>query len=119
MKTIRGLSYNSTLGGSDIITRNKMTQNPDGSVSIWVANHAQPCIVDLNVALELAPFRVSRSSPGYFSFKDTPSTSVWVHRFVRGIPPPGWQVDHIDRDRSNNRFTNLRFLTEHENKRIS
>jgi len=38
-----------------------------------------------------------------------------IHHLVIGKPPAGKVVDHIDRDRLNNRSSNLRFVTQKEN----
>jgi hypothetical protein len=44
-----------------------------------------------------------------------PRITVYVHQLVAeaciGEKPQGMVVDHIDRNRKNNHFTNLRFLT--------
>lgn len=48
-----------------------------------------------------------------------PSKVFRVHRLVLetfvGPPPPGCEADHIDRDRSNNALSNLRWVTKSEN----
>lgn len=45
----------------------------------------------------------------------------YAHRlaweFVHGPIPPGFEIDHIDHDPSNNRISNLRLVTKAENRR--
>lgn len=40
---------------------------------------------------------------------------IKLHHAVMGKPPKGFVVDHIDRDKLNNRRENLRFVTPREN----
>lgn len=40
---------------------------------------------------------------------------VKLHHFVVGKPPKGLVTDHINRDRLDNRKSNLRFVTQREN----
>lgn len=40
---------------------------------------------------------------------------VWLHHYIVGQPIDGSVVDHIDRDPSNNRRSNLRYATRSEN----
>lgn len=41
--------------------------------------------------------------------------NVYLHHLIIGKPQPGFIVDHEDRDKQNNRLSNLRFTTQHTN----
>ena len=66
----------------------------------------------------------SRKCSGYYR-KNVEGTCYYVHRLVAAAflgPPPSdnhWQVHHIDADSSNNRVTNLQYVTPSENTRHS
>lgn len=40
---------------------------------------------------------------------------VRMHHLIMGKPTKGYQIDHINRDRMDNRRSNLRFVTDAEN----
>lgn len=62
---------------------------------------------------------IRQRKDGYCTFKHRGKT-LYVHRVVcevfHGTPPEGAEADHEDRDRSNNRETNLSWMTPAENK---
>jgi hypothetical protein len=43
--------------------------------------------------------------------------TITMHRLIAGSPPPGMVTDHIDRNRLNNRRSNLRHVTYEVNNR--
>ncbi len=43
------------------------------------------------------------------------NANVMAHHLIIGFPPEGYVIDHIDRNRNNNRRNNLRFLTISQN----
>lgn len=65
----------------------------------------------------LSPNQTSR---GYLKVALGRACQVYVHALVceafHGPRPPGHHVDHIDFDRTNNHFTNLRWLPAAENR---
>lgn len=73
----------------------------------------------------IRPLTVQITNQGYELVNLAPSRerkrSVTIHRLVceawHGPPPPGTEVDHIDRDRRNNHYSNLRWATRSENQR--
>lgn len=59
---------------------------------------------------------------GYLKFastQDSGTVNRFVHRIVYeafvGPIPPGWTVDHIDEDKTNNHYSNLQLLTAVDN----
>jgi hypothetical protein len=57
----------------------------------------------------------------YFNTKPKKSKSFNVHQLVMlafvGPPPEKYAIDHIDCDKTNNRLTNLEYVTHAENNR--
>lgn len=60
------------------------------------------------------------SRRGYASATITVSRGVkkklCMHRLIMGTPMRGWETDHINRDRLDNRRANLRIVTGYENR---
>lgn len=56
-----------------------------------------------------AGFRIYDDGRGY------PNLVISLHRYVKGAPPPGMVIDHINRNTYDARSENLRFLTQREN----
>ena len=48
-------------------------------------------------------------------FKKTLYVAALVAECWLGVKPPGYQIDHIDRDKNNNHFRNLRYVTKSHN----
>lgn len=77
---------------------------------VEVFNDAEPHLVDLDVAENVAEYRWHKSNKGYAQTK-IKGHMVSLHRLVFGLVPRGLQIDHINRDRRDNRRTNLRATT--------
>ena len=62
---------------------------------------------------------VSVLPSGYLTFK-IDNVTYYVHKYVweeaNGPTPVGYEVDHIDRDKTNNHLSNLRLATVSENR---
>lgn len=43
------------------------------------------------------------------------STQGYLHHMIMGVPPKGYVIDHIDRDKLNNKQSNLRSIPISEN----
>jgi hypothetical protein len=79
-------------------------------------------IIDLNQAKMLEKYlwciskgyAVTRITEGKNKYKIVP-----IHHMIVGIPPEGKEVDHINRDRLDNRRSNLRTVTHRINARNS
>ena len=57
------------------------------------------------------------SNAGYLFRHVHKAETVWLHRFVMGLPPKDKVVDHRNHDKLDNRCENLRICTETENAR--
>jgi hypothetical protein len=55
-----------------------------------------------------------RYGKGY-AVTDVHKKEKWLHHFIIGIPQEGFQVDHINRNKLDNRRSNLRFASSSQN----
>lgn len=67
--------------------------------------------VDDDVDLEGYSFRLHR---GYVLFSGIKFNSKYLHRWIMGFPE-GFEIDHINRDKLDNRRCNLRVCSRQEN----
>lgn len=75
-------------------------------------------LVDADIAEKMARYCWHMGNSGYARAKVKPGKHVILHRFIMGDPPSnGLMVDHINRDRLDNRRANLRWVTATENAR--
>ena len=70
---------------------------------------------------EIIKCKLSNGSNGYLILRTAINNYTWVHRMMAeaflGEIPKGYQVDHINRIRTDNRIENLRIVTTFENQR--
>ena len=85
-------------------------------------NHGEVAIVDDEDYERLKSYRYNINCCGYarrhckdLSIKRGVVSCVFMHRDVLGDPPPNMFVDHINRNRLDNRKANLRFVTRKQN----
>lgn len=85
-------------------------------------NHGKVAFVDDEDYERLCGYKYSFSNHGYArryckerSKNVRTSTCILMHHEIIGIPPVGLMVDHINRDRLDNRKSNLRFVTRKQN----
>lgn len=83
----------------------------DRSVRDWA-------VVDYEDALRVAVYRWHRNSNGYAARPAGQGRIVLMHRQLLGLSPgDGVEVDHVNRDKLDNRRENLRAGTHAENAR--
>jgi hypothetical protein len=63
----------------------------------------------------LLPFSWSIGSHGYAQGVGAGIACITMHKLLLGPCPGGMVTDHINRNRLDNRRTNLRFVTHHQN----
>lgn len=68
-------------------------------------------------ALKKAKKTISITGSGYAQLNKYNGRWVGLHHGVVGHPPEGYQVDHINGDKLDNRLRNLRFITRQANAR--
>ena len=51
----------------------------------------------------------------YYAWRNKNKRPMRMHHVVMGIPPKGYEIDHIDRNGLNNQRNNLRIVTRSEN----
>lgn len=85
-------------------------------------NHGAVAIVDDDDYERLKGFTYSINNCGYarrydkeLSLRRNKVSCILMHRDIMGTPPPGLFVDHINRNRLDNRKCNLRFVTRKQN----
>jgi hypothetical protein len=85
-------------------------------------NHGATAIVDDDDYERLKEYTYSINNNGYarryskeLSIKRSKVSCILMHRDIMGIPPLGLFVDHINRNRLDNRKSNLRFVTRKQN----
>lgn len=73
--------------------------------------------IDLNDLLEVKNHKWYLSSTGYVRTRQSfgKDKKVFLHNLIMNSPSPGKKVDHIDRDKLNNRRCNFRFATVSQN----
>ena len=72
-------------------------------------------LVDDDIAPLLKRHQLSMNGNGYCYIKIDPKHKIGLHRFIIGYVPNEYVVDHINQDRLDNRFCNLRLATKAEN----
>lgn len=74
-------------------------------------------MVDLDMVEEVSKYRWSMNPDGYAqAWVQVEGRAMRLHRFVFGPVSKGLEIDHRDRDKRNNRRTNLRAVTHRFNK---
>lgn len=87
-------------------------------IALW--NSERPALVDDDVA-DLLRYRWRLDAKGYvIRYCEIRVGGKLLHRMklahaILGLPGPGMIVDHINRDRLDNRRANLRFITKAQN----
>jgi len=68
-------------------------------------------IIDIEDLDKIKEYRFHKDSRGYA----TNSKKIPLHHLIIGKPPKGFVTDHKDRNRLNNKKSNLRFITNQQN----
>lgn len=89
--------------------------SPADQTIVITANNGQAVIVDSDIAQRIQGAQV-KISGGYAYFPIYGGGKYWLHRFIMQAPK-GLEVDHINRDKLDNRRVNLRLCTHAENHR--
>lgn len=71
-------------------------------------------LVDESDYLVLSQFTWRLHTTGY-ACRSVDDVTVYLHQEVMGTPPEGKEVDHVSRNRLDNRRVNLRFVSSAEN----
>lgn len=86
---------------------------------ISVGNSGDVATISPRDVSEVEKIRWVKSVNGYAVGHIPGGKNVTLHSLIMGKPPFGLVVDHIDRNKMNNKRTNLRFVTRGENNRNS
>ena len=60
-------------------------------------------------------WRISKKRNKFYVISGEKENAIYLHQFVFGFPPNGYEIDHIDGNSLNNRKNNLRYLTRGDN----
>lgn len=103
----------------DLISLSHKKTNPheihDGYATIYTfkGTHFDVDLEDLDRVLKIC---WSNDGHGYFyGYYSGTRKSVWAHRYIMGVTDSSICVDHIDRDKTNCRKSNLRLCTSAQN----
>ena len=64
-------------------------------------------------------WRISKKRNKFYVISGEKENAIYLHQFVFGLPPTGYEIDHIDGNSLNNRKSNLRYLTRGDNARFT
>jgi HNH endonuclease len=70
-------------------------------------------VIDLSDIEKIRPYNWNYSSSTGYAYSNKIGTSM--HQFLIGRAPTGMQIDHVDRDKLNNRRKNIKFATFAQN----